>query len=138
MRSRKFTQGRGGFAHIRDRFSRKFRTEFTRIREGFTQSSRRICDAFAQVHARSRRVRASLRRIRESSAPSSHAFRVYVLRKFATDSGFAPDIPQFRDANARRCGVTSPVRKTNLAPRTGTRACPVSYTHLTLPTICSV
>eukprot|EP00966_Prymnesium_polylepis_P171722 3971292-Prymnesium_polylepis.1 len=55
---------------------------FPRIRDGFAKGSLRIATD-------SRRVRTP--QVRASS------------------QGFAPDITQLRDANARRCGVTSPV-----------------------------
>ena len=101
---------------IRDRFGqvRASSRKFAQVRDAFADS-RRI-RGFAQVRASSRRVCADSRRIRDGFAPSSHGFATG-LRKFATDSRrvrtsshkFAPDITQFRDANARRGHVTSPV-----------------------------
>ena len=94
--SRKFAQEFATQSRIRDAFagSRKFaqvRDGFARIRDGFAKGSRRVRTDSRQVYASSPRIRDGFAQVRTSS------------------QGFAPDITQFRDANARRCGVTSPV-----------------------------
>ena len=101
---------------------------FTQVRT----DSRRVC-------ADSRRVRADSRRIRDGFAPSSHGFATG-LRKFATDSRrvrtsshkFAPDITQFRGANARRGHVTSPVGRHRRPEKHAVCSQPVTWSRRTV------